>query len=156
MDFSTAMTAPPTNIPTVARSGTAVANCTATNARRVNHRAAHPAVEYADGYRAWYRDDRLHREDGPAIERPDGAKGWYRNGKFHRDDGPAVERANGYKAWYKNGQRHRDDGPAIEYADGAVEWFQNGSPLTNSEVERREADLAKLHAEPRRSRGFNL
>ena len=47
----------------------------------------------------------MHREDGPAIERADGYKAWYLNGKMHREDGPAIERAAGYKAWYLNGEQ---------------------------------------------------
>ena len=35
----------------------------------------------------------VHREDGPAIEYADGAKAWYINGTLHREDGPAVEYA---------------------------------------------------------------
>ena len=69
----------------------------------------------------------FHREDGPAIEHADGSKAWYLNGKLHRDDGPAVEWANGYKEWCLNGKLHRDGGPAIERADGSKEWHQNGN-----------------------------
>ena len=33
-----------------------------------------------------------------------GYKAWYLNGKLHREDGPAMEWANGYKAWWLNGK----------------------------------------------------
>ena len=42
------------------------------------------------------------RIDGPAIEYPDGSKSWYKNDKCHRTDGPAVEWADGRKYWYLN------------------------------------------------------
>jgi len=39
----------------------------------------------------------LHREDGPAIEWADGSKEWWINEKLHREDGPAIEWADGTK-----------------------------------------------------------
>lgn len=51
----------------------------------------------------------LHREDGPAIEWADGSKAWYLNGKCHREDGPAIEYADGYKAWYLHGERFDEE-----------------------------------------------
>jgi hypothetical protein len=47
----------------------------------------------------------LHRDDGPAIEYANGYKEWYKNGKLHRDDGPAVEYVNGDKEWWLNGKK---------------------------------------------------
>ena len=44
------------------------------------HRVYGPAIEYSDGFRAWYQNGRLHRLDGPAVECPDGASEWYING----------------------------------------------------------------------------
>jgi hypothetical protein len=44
-----------------------------------------------------------HRIDGPAVEYVDGYKAWYVHDKLHRIDGRAVEYSNGYKAWYING-----------------------------------------------------
>jgi hypothetical protein len=49
-------------------------------------------------------DGKLHRKDGPAIERADGTKAWYVNGKYHREDGPAIEYADGTKFWYVDGK----------------------------------------------------
>jgi len=46
----------------------------------------------------------LHREDGPAVEYVDGSKFWYQNDKLHREDGPAVVNVNGIKRWYINGK----------------------------------------------------
>ena len=40
-----------------------------------------PAIEYYDGAKLWYVNDKLHRENGPAIEYPDGSKSWWLNGK---------------------------------------------------------------------------
>ena len=53
-----------------------------------------------------YRNSKgqFHREDGPAIEYSDGYIAWYLNGQLHRTDGPAVQYPNGFKAWYLNGQ----------------------------------------------------
>jgi hypothetical protein len=45
-----------------------------------------------------------HREDGPAIEWADGGKDWYINNKLHRIDGPAIEWSDGRKEWYLNGK----------------------------------------------------
>ena len=46
----------------------------------------------------------LHRTDGPAIEYADGYKAWYQNGLRHCTDGPAVEYSDGDKAWFINGE----------------------------------------------------
>ena len=54
----------------------------------------------------WYYNsaNQLHREGGPAVEWPDGRKSWYQNDKRHRIDGPAIEWWNGDKRWYINGK----------------------------------------------------
>jgi hypothetical protein len=36
-------------------------------------------IEYYDGTKCWYLDDKRHREDGPAVEWPSGTKMWYLN-----------------------------------------------------------------------------
>ena len=90
------------------------------------HREDGPAIEYADGDKAWYIDDKLHREDGPAVETANGHKAWYINGKCHREDGPAIEDADGDKEWWLDGKRHREDGHAVESANGSKEWYING------------------------------
>ena len=100
------------------------------NKANQHHRLDGPAVEYANGDKAWWLNGQLHRSDGPAVEDADGEKFWYKEGKLHRLDGPAVEWANGGKHWYKNGQLHRLDGPAVEYADGDKEWWVDGNKYT--------------------------
>jgi len=52
----------------------------------------------------WYKEgtDILHRENGPAVEFANGTKAWYQNGKYHRTDGPAIEYVDGNKYYYLN------------------------------------------------------
>ena len=92
----------------------------------------------SDGIKKWKnKEGQLHREDGPAIEYADGYKAWHLNGKRHRTDGPAVEDVNGYKAWYLYGLRHKEDGPAREWANGSKEWHIDGKKLTEAEFNNR-------------------
>jgi len=91
----------------------------------IRHREDGPALEYEDGYKAWYSNGKLHREDGPAVINPNGILQWYRHGKLHREDGPALIWEDGCKEWYINGYRHRDDGPALILADGRIFWYLN-------------------------------
>jgi hypothetical protein len=85
----------------------------------------------------WYNDkDKRHRLDGPAIEYADGYKAWYVNGKLHRLDGPAIECANGTKEWCVNGKRHRLDGPAFECAYGYKAWFVDDKQMTEEEFNK--------------------
>ena len=79
----------------------------------------------------------LHREDGPAIEYANGDKVWYLNDKRHREDGPAVEYVDGYKYWFLNDELHCEHGPAIEWPSGIKHWFING-------VEYSKTDFNKL------------
>ena len=74
-----------------------------------------------------------HRHHGPAVECANGTKAWYQNDQPHRTDGPAIEWGNGDKSWWLNGQRHRTDGPAIEYASGTKAWWLNGQQLSEKE-----------------------
>jgi len=97
------------------------------------HRLDGPAVEGANGYKAWWVNGKRHRLDGPAIEWSDGSKSWWVDDKLHRLDGPAVEYADGSKEWWVNGKRHRLDGPAIEYADGYKEWWVDNKKMTEKE-----------------------
>ena len=89
------------------------------------HRMDGPAIDYADGGKEWWVNNKRHRLDGPAIEWIDGSNLWYVNGKLHRSDGPAVEYADGSKQWWVNGERHRLDGPAVEYENGRKWWWVN-------------------------------
>ena len=50
----------------------------------------------------------LHRTDGPAVEFANGNKAWYQNDKLHRIDGPAIEYANGKRAWYVDGKNYSE------------------------------------------------
>ena len=74
----------------------------------------------------YFNEKGFHRTDGPAIERANGDKAWYIDGKRHRIDGPAIEYADGNKAWYVEGRRHRTNGPAVERANGSKEWWVEG------------------------------
>jgi hypothetical protein len=59
--------------------------------------------EYGDRY--WLNSEgQLHREDGPAVECADGSRAWYLNDQLHREDGPALEWANGYREWWLKGE----------------------------------------------------
>ena len=90
------------------------------------HRLDGPAVEWSDGSKQWWINNKLHRLDGPAVEWLDGRKAWYVNGDKHRLDGPAIEWSDGGKQWWVNNKRHRLDGPAVEWLDGGRQWFVNG------------------------------
>jgi hypothetical protein len=62
-------------------------------------------VEVTEFDTRWYNlKDELHREDGPAVEYLDGYKAYYINGKRHREDGPAIENENRGEAYYINDQ----------------------------------------------------
>ena len=45
-----------------------------------------PAIEYANGSRAWWVDGQLHRVDGPAVEWPDGTCEWWVEGEFIKSE----------------------------------------------------------------------
>ena len=86
-----------------------------------------------DGNKCYYKDKRmtnLHRVDGPAIEHADGSKAWWVNGELHRVDGPAIEYVSGGKVWFVDGKLHRLDGPAVEGASGYKEWYVDGKRLS--------------------------
>ena len=110
-------------------------------AMTVFHRSGGPAIQCADGYKAWWVDGKLHRTDGHAIERANGTREWYVDGKLHRTIGPAIEHADGTKFWCVDGKLHRTDGPAIEYADGAKAWYANGRCLTEEQFDARYTKL---------------
>ena len=92
----------------------------------------------------------MHREDGPAIEFADGYKAWFLNGELHREDGPAIEDADGNKFWYLNGEFHREGGPAIESSSGSKQWYLNGKELTeqefNNKTKTKELTIKELEA----------
>ena len=97
------------------------------------HRIDGPAIERADGTKAWFVNDKPHRLDGPSIERTDVYKEWYVEGKLHRLDGPAREWADGSKEWYVNDKRHRLDGPSVEFTNGYKAWYVEDNYMTEEE-----------------------
>jgi hypothetical protein len=87
-----------------------------------------------NGNKVWRNEKgQLHRKNGPAIEYTNGSKAWWQNDKLHRLDGPAVECYDGTKYWYQNGKCHRINGPAKEYSDGFKEWWIEGREYTEDE-----------------------
>ena len=91
------------------------------------------------GNKFWYllskRRGYYHRLDGPAIEWSDGSKHWYKDDKLHRLDDPAVEDVDGTKEWWVSDKLHRLDGPAIEHKNGTKKWYVDGKELPTEEVE---------------------
>lgn len=61
---------------------------------------------------ALYQDETglLHRLDGPAVEWSDGYKAWYVNGKRHRIGGPAI-------IWADGGKQNWIDGRNVDLED---------------------------------------
>jgi|TARA_R110000851_G_scaffold115046_2_gene240845 hypothetical protein len=45
-------------------------------------------------------DGKLHCVAGPAVEFVNGYTAWYQHGLRHRTDGPAIEHADGFKEWF--------------------------------------------------------
>ena len=81
----------------------------------------------------------LHRLGGlPAIERADGHKAYWENGELHRLGGlPAIEYTSGGKSYYENGLLHRLGGlPAIEWANGYKEYWIDGKQITEAEAKK--------------------
>lgn len=103
------------------------------NEKNQLHRLDGPAIEWANGSKAWFVEGKCHRLDGPAVEHADGSKSWCVEGKLHRLDGPAIEYATGTKDWYVEGKRHRLDGPAREWASGYKDWYVEDKRMTEKE-----------------------
>ncbi len=72
------------------------------------------------------KEGQLHRVGGPAVEYANGDKAYYQNGQLHRLGSPAFTKANGFKTYLKNGFFHRIDGPAIISSDGHEEHWIEG------------------------------
>lgn len=70
-----------------------------------------PAVELENGYKAWYKEGKLHRIGGPALIK-EGTIAYYQEGILHRSDGPALIKPD-VQAYYFNGKLHRTNGGAI-------------------------------------------
>jgi len=137
------------------------------------HREDGPADEHS-AYKSWWLNGERHREDGPAIEWVNGDKAWYLNDKYyteeewkkelnkpkcttdefgtkywynkeglyHREDGPAIEYSDGSNAWYINNKLHREDGPAVEHDNGYKVWYLNNKYLTEEQW-KKELDKPK-------------
>ncbi len=80
------------------------------------HRTDGPAIEWTDGYKAWFMEGSLHREGGPAVIWPDGSECWYRNNLLHRIGGPAVTNRDGSKEYWIDGVRQET--PVSEITEG--------------------------------------
>jgi hypothetical protein len=111
------------------------------------HRLDEPAIEYADGNKAWWVNGKRHRLDGPAIECASGTKCWFVNGKLHREDGPAIEYADGTKQWLVNDELHRLDGPAIELSGGGKAWYIAGKSYTEKQFNKKVKQLQNKSCE---------
>ena len=86
------------------------------------HRDDGPAYRNAEGTRVWFRHGLRHREGGlPALEGADGERAWYGNGRLHREPGPAWRRADGTEEWWIRGEK-LSDAQAREYAA----WLAQG------------------------------
>ena len=91
-------------------------------------------VKDENGGTRYYNDaDEYHRIEAPAIEWADGSKAWLINGEYHRIEAPAIEWADGAREYWINGMLHREDGPAIENVDGYKEYWINDEYLTEEE-----------------------
>ena len=66
-----------------------------------------------------------HREDGPALEYSDGYKAWYINGKRHREDGPAIIFSNGETSYYLNNNYYTKEDWEAEVAKLKLERIKN-------------------------------
>jgi len=64
----------------------------------------HPTDPENTGKIEHKKDGQYHQEDGPAIEYPNGYKAWYLNGQRYRECGPAIIEPDGTKKWYLNGK----------------------------------------------------
>jgi len=53
--------------------------------------------------KTWRVGLKLHRTDGPAVEYPNGGKFYFQDDKRHRIDGPAKIYANGTVGWWLYG-----------------------------------------------------
>jgi hypothetical protein len=65
-------------------------------------------VKRFNGHVSYYKNSErtvYHREDGPAVKYASGTTAWYRNGRPHRIDGIAIKFAGGifHDEYYVNG-----------------------------------------------------
>ena len=106
------------------------------NKKGQHHRTDGPAIEWADGSKSWYIEDKnltqhqfndyVNSKSTMTVDKY-GHKLWKnQKGQYHREDGPAIEYASGSKEWYLYGKLHREDGPAVENCDGNKKWIVDG------------------------------
>ena len=63
----------------------------------------------AVGTRRYYDDaGQLHRKNGPAVEYRDGYVAWYQCGMIHRTNGPAIEWHDGSRQWFLYGREYTE------------------------------------------------
>ena len=87
---------------------------------------SNPKID-SNGPKRWYNaSGQFHRLDGPAIEWADGTKAWYANGQPHRLDGPSRVMANGTKFWHLHGEELTE---AEHYAQTCVYQFVMSKPI---------------------------
>ena len=95
-----------------------------------------------DGYGniRWFNEQgQYHCEHGPAVEYVNGGKCWYQNDKLHRLDGPAVEDADGIKHWYIKGKKYSE----TEFKK-KVKELKNPKPSCNGKIITIEGKQYKL------------
>ena len=99
---------------------------------------------YIDGTcsNTYIENKSLHRLDGPAVEYENGEKQYWAENKLHRLDGPALEHANGYKEYWIEGYLHRLDGPAVESPNGDKFYYVNVNDVTSKVIDLKE-DIPK-------------
>jgi len=74
------------------------------------------------------RNERHSFNDKPAIEWDDGCKWWYKNERLHRMDGPAIINIDDSYIchnYYQNGLRHRVLKPAIIEWEYSIKTFES-------------------------------
>lgn len=63
-------------------------------------------VTEAGTYQHYNAGGQLHRVGGPAVEYANGSKAWWYNGLLHRTDGPAIDFTKGGQCWYLHGRMY--------------------------------------------------
>lgn len=78
----------------------------------------------------WHYNDIVSNKYNPAVEWDDGYTAWYIDGKLHRDNGPAIITSKGDKFWHQHNNLHRLNGPAVECAGQKPEYYINNVQYT--------------------------
>ena len=72
--------------------------------------------EYVDtnGTKTWFKN-------GPAIEWANGDKAWLQHGLLHRDDGPAIVHSGDKKEWWLNDKKYsKDEFIFLQFTKGII------------------------------------